>query len=107
MSANFASNLSPMPVSTRMFRLPVRTSRQFRPIGTRLRESAGIFFSHSTLGTTPNTWPPSSAKAPSERAQISKSPSFMSSHQRSAVSYQESARQLSACHLESHQQSSN
>src|SRR5579863_2904761 len=77
MSANFASYLSPIPVSISTVSLPVRTSRQFRPMRTRLRASAAAFFSHITLGTTPKIWPPSRANVPSEIRARSKQPSFI------------------------------
>ena len=56
-----------MPASIRMLEPGVRTSMQLVAIVIRLRESGAFSFSHITLGTTPNTDPPSMRQCPSLR----------------------------------------
>src|SRR5690348_6183538 len=63
-----------MPVSTRMFCLPVRMSRELRPAVMKFRSSGGALRDHITFGTTPKNAPPSSGYVPSEMMVNSKSP---------------------------------
>src|SRR6185312_7053910 len=73
----FSSSLLPIPVSIRMFCLPVRTSTELQLTVMRLSSSAGTFFCHMTLGMMPKNAPPSATYVPSEIAVSSKSPSVM------------------------------
>src|SRR5438445_2476382 len=73
----FSSSLLPMPVSIRMFCLPVRTSTELQLTVMRLSSSAGTFFCHMTLGMMPKNAPPSATYVPSVKAVSSKSPNEM------------------------------
>src|ERR1700751_4153795 len=66
-----------MPVSTRMFCLPVRISREFRPAVMKFLSSGGALRDHITFGTTPKNAPPSSGYVPSETTVNSKSPKLI------------------------------
>src|ERR1051326_2584616 len=70
----FSSSLLPIPVSIRMFWLPVRTSTELQLTVMRLRASALTFLSHRTFGMMPKKAPPSATYVPSEMAVSSKSP---------------------------------
>src|SRR6478736_4595256 len=67
-----------MPVSTRMFCLPVRINREFRPAVMKFLSSGEALRDHITLGTTPKNAPPSSGYVPSEMIVNSKSPRVIS-----------------------------
>src|SRR5690606_6163289 len=69
-----------MPLSMRMRRSPVSTSKQRIAHVQRLRSSAGLSLFQIDLGTTPNMAPPSSLKKP-----VLITCSFMDTHDRGTV----------------------
>ena len=57
--ALFSLSFVPMPVSHTTTRPFIRAMRPTHAMSIMLFPSAGLFFSHMTLGTTPNIKPPS------------------------------------------------
>ena len=69
-SLSCSSTMEPTPVSTRMFLPSTWSSRQFKPNVMRFFQSVVTVFAQVTLGTCPNTDPPSSFITPSLRILI-------------------------------------